>query len=384
MLLMNNQDLWSWQHYHDPQQLSYEDQKQLNTCIAKLLTSAPLVSYDQIQSLLGLLAKAHLGKLFVIQGGECGETFKDAKRNAPGTIKLLHALANILEHGLSMPIVCIGRIAGQFAKPRSNLTEADKQILTYRGDLINSLQPGINARKPDPMRLLQGYNLSSDIQQYIDTLVAVDSKTPSIFTSHEALNLFYESALTREIDGNLYNGATHMPWLGVRTNSYQQAHAHYVSAIANPIGIKIGPNSDLTDITKLIQKINPHNILGKIVIITRMGHANADKLNTLVAHIQAHDLSVVWFCDPMHGNTSIKHQVKLRFIDDMIKEISYTVDTLKTHHTRLSGIHLELTNEPITECKDNQHTKISSSLVDPRLNAKQSMKIIHKLQSMLN
>ncbi|MDZ7689830.1 MAG: 3-deoxy-7-phosphoheptulonate synthase [Balneolaceae bacterium] len=347
----------SWQKYPIKQLPEYPDQKELEAAYKELRSLPPLITSWEIEALKNKLANVLGGDGFLLQGGDCAETFADCK--SPKIVNLLKVLLQmsfILIHETGVPVVRMRRSAGQFAKPRSsNYEKVDgKKIMNYRGDLINSFKPEEEARKPDPQRLIEGYKRASLTLNFLraladegfadlhhpeyweldfmkqnkyykeyETMVNsiqkavtfMESTMPNqfntlqkinVYTSHEALNLYYDSAQTRKVPRRegFYNLSSHMVWLGNRTRDIDAAHAEYFRGIRNPIGIKVGPPFEVDETLRLIEKLNPVHEAGKIVLITRFGVDTVkEQLPEFIQAVKREGFPVVWICDPMHGNT---------------------------------------------------------------------------------
>ncbi|MEX0686458.1 MAG: 3-deoxy-7-phosphoheptulonate synthase class II [Balneolales bacterium] len=428
----------SWQQHPINQLPEYADQNKLERIYQELKSYPPLITSWEVEDLKSKLAAASRGEAFLIQGGDCAETFDSC--NSPqivGLIKVLLQTSFILIHEMGIPVIRVGRIAGQYAKPRSNNLEriGELELPTYRGDLINGFDADGEARQPDASRLLEGYHKSAMTLNFIRSLTEgggfadlhhpefweldfmrknkyykeyetmvksitnavrfVESISESsmpmlqrvqMFTSHEALNLYYDSAQTRKVPHHQgwYNLSTHMPWLGNRTRDINGAHVEYFKGIENPVGLKVGPPYDIDEVIKLIDLINPNHIEGKVTIITRMGKGNVDQyLPELIQRVKAAGNSVVWSCDPMHGNTfSTDDKIKTRNFDDILDEIKQTFAIHRSEGTNLGGVHLELTGDNVTECIGGAKGLNAAGLktnyksyCDPRLNYQQSLEM---------
>lgn len=382
----------SWLDYPDTQGVRYKDSSQLTGVVDELCQKPPLVAVKQIKALQDCLANAALGKAFVIQAGDCAEAFSAcSSERTKALLNLVNQISNKLERVLGQPITPIGRIAGQYAKPRTKLFETRENIIlpSYRGDLINDTAFCPNAREPDPKRLIQGYHHAQQTYQWIEA----SRKERAFYTSHEALQLHYESALTRRTsDNRFYNFSTHLPWLGMRTTQIDGAHVEYLRGIENPIGIKIGPSMTGDELVTLIQHLNPNHIAGRILLITRLGAKHIHNLlPALIRAVKKHKLPVTWASDPMHGNSEFTEKgVKTRKLENIWSELESTFRIHQENHSILGGIHLELTPEEVTECIGG-HAKPTpkdlsanyQSLLDPRLNPTQALEITSKLSKYL-
>ena len=427
----------SWNSKPIKQLPPYPNTDELQNAYNTLQDLPPLITSWEIDALKQKLANVADGKSFLLQGGDCAETFEGCR--APKIVNLLKVMLQtsfILVHEMGTPVVRIGRIAGQFAKPRSKDFEVinGEKMLNYRGDLINSYEPNVEARKPDPQRMLQAYNKSgltlnflralsdegfADLQHpeqweldfmqnneyYKDYESMVNSInkaihfmetiTPNAFntlhkidlyTSHEALNLYYDSAQTRKVPRKTgwFNLSGHMVWLGNRTKQIDGAHVEYSKGIQNPIGIKVGPPFDQDETLKLIETLNPNHEAGKIVLISRMGVDEVEEIMPdFIRAVKKEGHPVVWSCDPMHGNTfSTNNGVKTRSFDDILQEIKATFAVHRAEGSYLGGVHLEMTGDNVTECvgganglnEDGLDTNYET-YCDPRLNYEQSLEM---------
>ena len=430
----------TWQNFQVSQQANYADKLQLGKVIDELSMLPPLVSVNEIEELRSKVAEAARGEAFILQGGDCAELFSECNADVISSkLKILLQMSLVLIHGLNKPVIKIGRMAGQYAKPRSAETETINGISlpTYRGDLINDSQFDVHKRNPDPRSLLKGYSFASLTLNYIRTMVEnkfadfslmeswdldfvshspfeqdyhqiltqikdsialVDNLTQDksshaikdrIYTCHEALHLHYEQALTRQCDnGNWYNLSTHLPWIGMRTGQVNSAHVEYMRGIANPVGIKVSTNCSVDQLLKLCDILDPDNSPGRLLLITRFGNQNIkEHLPRLIKAIQSAGRKPLWCCDPMHGNTSVTSQgVKTRRFDAIIDELSQAFIIHKQLASHLGGVHFELTGEHVTECIGGARgltefdlDRAYKSLVDPRLNADQSLEMAMRI-----
>lgn len=429
----------SWKKKTLNQQVTYPSDTDLNQVLTKLSTLPPLVTTGEVNQLKEQLKDAALGNRFLLQGGDCAESFHECKTtNITNKFKILLQMSLILVHRLRKPIVRVGRIAGQYAKPRSSDTEIQNGITlpSYRGDLINQPAFTEEARIPSPTRMLDGYSHSAITLNYLRALVnggfadlhhphqwdlsfvhhspqakeylsivkaiedsldfvnTIDGLKSSrldridFFTSHEALHLPYETALTREEDGLWYNLSTHFPWVGMRTLTENSAHIEYLRGIQNPIAIKVGPNATPEWLKTVVNTLNPHDEAGRLTLITRFGEQKiADCLPPIIKAVKETKKTVLWTCDPMHGNTlSTKDGFKTRHFDSIISEIQQAITLHQSNDSFLGGIHLELTGENVTECiggarglSESDLKRAYHSLVDPRLNYEQSLEIALQL-----
>ena len=412
--------------------------------VAQLKAFPPLVFAGECDNLKARVAEAAAGKAFWLQGGDCAETFAGATADSiRNRIKTIIQMAAVLQYYSSLPVVKVGRMAGQYAKPRSNDTETrgDVTLPAYRGDAVNDLEFTQELRNPDPERLVRVYNTSAstlnlvraftqggfaDLRQVHEwnkgfirnssigeryeemaneigralsfmTSAGVDPeafKTVDFFSSHEALIMEYEKALTR-IDsrtGLPYDVSAHFVWIGERTRQLDGAHVDFASKIRNPIGVKLGPKSNLADVLALIDKLDPEREPGRLTFITRMGAGKIrEALPALVDGVTKSGAQVLWVCDPMHGNTyEAPSGYKTRRFDDVIDEVKGFFEVHKKLGTHPGGIHIELTGDDVTECvgggEQISHEDLSTryeTACDPRLNHQQSLELAFLVAEML-
>lgn len=427
----------SWQQKPVKQMPVYPEQAGLDEAVAVLRELPPLVTSWEIEALKAKLAHVSEGKAFLLQGGDCAETFDATK--APkivNMVKVLLQMSFILIHEMGVPVVRVGRMAGQFAKPRTHDFEKvnGHDMHIYRGDLINGFQSDSEQRMPDPARLVEGYHKAGltlnflralaeegfvdlhypeqwelDFMKnnpyYKDYAAMVESITKAVrfveaispanfsafqkvdfYTSHEALNLYYDSAQTRQVPRKkgYFNLSAHMVWLGNRTRELNGAHVEYFRGINNPVGIKVGPPYTTDEILNLIELLNPAREHGKIVLISRFGKNNIEKeLPALIKAVKKKELPVVWSCDPMHGNTfSTNGGIKTRNFDDILKEVRSAFSIHRNEGTYLGAVHLELTGDNVTECtggakglNEDELNHNYETFCDPRLNYEQSLEM---------
>ena len=429
----------SWRGKPILQQPTYPDKAKLEAVLKELNSYPPLVFAGEARSLKEQLANVSQGKAFLLQGGDCAESFSEFHAdNIRDTFKALMQMAVVMTYAGGLPVVKVGRLGGQFAKPRSSNTETigDTTLDSYRGDIINSINFDEKSRTPDPERMIKAYNqatatqnllrafasggladlhqvskwnldfahksevgekyeaLAEDIEKSLKFMEAcgVTSKTyrtlreTDFFTSHEALLLPYEEAFTRKdsLTGDWYNTAAHMVWIGDRTRQLDGAHVEYVKGIKNSIGIKAGPSMDPDDLVRLAQAVNPENEAGRLNIIVRMG-ANkvGEHMPPLIRAIEREGLKVVWSCDPMHGNTiKSSNNYKTRPVDAILTEMKQFFQVHRAEGTFAGGVHLEMTGKNVTECIGGSFTVTEEDLssryhthCDPRLNADQSLEL---------
>lgn len=399
----------SWRKLPILQVPEYDDQDKLKAVETKLASMPPLVFAGEVMALRERLADVALGKAFLLQGGDCAESFDDFSANRiRDTFKLFLQMAVVLTFGASMPVIKVGRIAGQFAKPRSSPVEVidGVELPSYRGDMVNGNAFTPAARIPDPMRMLEGYHQSastlnllrafasggladlekvhgwtldfisdsSQAQRYEEIANQIDdclnfmhacgvsSKTTlplsetEFYTSHEALLLNYEEAFTRKDtltdEGGYFSTSAHMIWIGDRTRQIDGAHVEYMRGIKNPIGLKCGPSMETDDLLRLIEKLNPDNTPGKLTLISRMGADKImDKLPPMLEAVKASGYDVVWCSDPMHGNTvKASSGYKTRRVNDVLTEVEGFFKSHDMVGTHPGGIHFEMTGSDVTEC----------------------------------
>jgi 3-deoxy-7-phosphoheptulonate synthase len=423
------------------QQPAYRDPAALLAAVDSLSRLPPIVVSWEIESLKRQIAEAQLGQRFVLQGGDCAESFADCDSGQIARkLKILLQMSLVLLHGLKKPVVRVGRFAGQYAKPRSTDTETRDGVTlpSYRGDLVN--RPGFTAleREPDPELLLRGYEraaltlnfiralidggfadlhhpeywdlgfvhhspwrdqyrqLVASISDSLDFFEAMSgtrvheaSRAP-FYASHEALHLHYEQAQTRYIErqGRWYNLSTHLPWIGMRTAALDGAHVEYCRGIANPVGVKIGPSTTPAALEALCRVLNPHDEPGRLVLIHRMGARDVESaLPALIETVAALDTPVLWICDPMHGNTETTSSgYKTRRFDNIVAELEASFRVHQRLGSYLGGVHFELTGEDVTECTggarglaDADLTRAYRSQVDPRLNYEQALELAMRI-----
>ena len=429
----------SWRELPILQQPQYPDQEELKTVESQLKSAPPLVFAEETRSLFKQLEDVCEGRAFLLQGGDCAESFSDFNAaNIRDTFKTILQMAVVLTYGGKCPVVKIARMAGQYAKPRSaDLETIDGVSLpSYRGDIVNSFEFTEQARIPDPQRLMKAYHNSAatlnllrafaqgglaDLHQVnrwnmgfvaanpqkerfqqladkiqdalefmevcgINSTIAPSLKETDLYTSHEALLLGYEEALTRRdhLSGDWYDCSAHFVWIGERTRQLDHAHIEFFKGIKNPIGVKVGPEMDPDDLIRLIDAVNPDNIPGRLTLITRMGaDVLPEKLPALVRRVQQEGRKVIWSSDPMHGNTEkATSGYKTRSFDNIMREISQFFAVHKAEGSYAGGIHLEMTGQHVTECtggayglSDDDLAQRYKTQCDPRLNADQVLEV---------
>jgi 3-deoxy-7-phosphoheptulonate synthase len=429
----------SWRTHPIRQAPSYPDPVHLTRIEQRLHRYPPLVFAGEARRLRAALAQAAEGRAFVLQGGDCAETFADFTANMiRDTFRVLLQMAVVLTFGASLPVVKIGRMAGQFAKPRSSDTETrDGQTLpSYRGDMVNAAEFTTEARAPDPSRMEFAYFQSAgtlnllrafasggyaDLHEvhrwnlgfverspladrYRDLTVRIDEtlafmaacgmtsatlrelRETDFYVSHEALLLPYEQALTRidSTSGKWFACSAHFLWIGDRTRQPDGAHVEFLRGVRNPIGMKVGPTTETDDLLRNIETLNPLNEPGRITLISRMG---ADKIGAklppLIRAVKRSGRKVVWICDPMHGNTvSTSLKVKTRSFDAILDEVRRFFDAHVAEGTWAGGVHIEMTGQDVTECVGGAQRLTEADLgaryetfCDPRLNAEQALEL---------
>jgi len=435
-------DIWtpqSWRNKPIVQQPNYKDLAQVTAVEQQLAKMPPLVFAGEIRELHRQLAQVAEGKAFLLQGGDCAETFAEFNANKiRDTFQVLLQMAVVMSFAGASPVVKIGRMAGQFAKPRSSdlETKGDTAYPSYRGDIINGNDFTASAREPDPERMLKAYhqssstlnllrafaqggfadlhqvhrwnlgfvekspqgeryqNLSNQIDQAVAFMEAcgIDSTTTpqirstTLYTSHEALLLGYEEALTRKdsLTDQWYNCSAHMIWIGDRTRQPDHAHVEFLRGVKNPIGIKVGPSTSTEDLIQLLDTLNPENLPGRITLIARMGAEKIlEKLPPLVQAVKREGRSVVWSSDPMHGNTiTASSGYKTRSVDAILTEIKGFFQVHSAEGTHAGGVHLEMTGHNVTECIGGAYQITEEGLAhrydtfcDPRLNGEQALEL---------
>ncbi len=357
-------------------ELTYNDNNLLADVQNQLATLPTLIEHNEVALLHQHFINVFHGQAFIIQMGDCAERFADACQNVTHyKYEQLIFFKRLVERVLKIPVITVGRIAGQYAKPRSSTTEiiAEQSVYAYHGDMINAEHANnlSDSRNPDPYRMLQAYNASKKI------LLHLAEGEEKIFTSHECFLLAYEQPLTRIREEVQYNLSMHLPWLGMR-NLESKPHVDYLSKIDNPVAIKIGPDASIASIVSVIQKINPQNQIGKIILIGRLGVTHVrDKLPKIIQVIKQAQLNVIWMWDPLHGNTHCDRQgKKYRLLQDLIEETIISCDILCENDIDLGGLHLEASYKTdILECVDSLDELVGNraydSALDPRLNHNQ-------------
>jgi 3-deoxy-7-phosphoheptulonate synthase len=439
----------SWKRRLASHQIVYGDRAAVDRAVARLAELPPLVTSWEIERLKSLIADAQEGKRFLLQGGDCAESIADCTPDKiTAKLKILLQMAMVLIYASKKPVIRVGRFAGQYAKPRTSPTEtrtvsgAQVTLPSYHGDLVNRFEFTEDARRPDPARMIEGYQHAAITLNFIRSLLdagfadlhhpeywdlgfmqhaalppglrdeyhqmtarladglrfmeavaqrTVDELTRTdFFTSHEGLNLLYESAQTRTVPRRqgFYDLTTHLPWLGDRTRSLDGAHVEYFRGIRNPVGVKISASITSEELVRLVDTLNPTGEPGKLVLIARMGARHvAEALPPLVEAVRRTGKRVLWVCDPMHGNSiTTPRGIKTRRFDDILAELESSWDIHERLGSHLGGVHFELTGEDVTEClgsaggggggiTEDDLARNYASPCDPRLNYDQALEL---------
>jgi 3-deoxy-7-phosphoheptulonate synthase len=419
----------------------YRDRARLEEALARLARLPPIVTSWEVEALRDQIAAAQQGRGFVLHGGDCAETFDECtSENIVQKLKILLQMSVVIIAGLKSPVVRVGRMAGQYAKPRSDDMETRNGISlpSYRGDLVNRSGFTPEEREPEPELLLRGYERAALTLNFVRSLIdggfadlhhpenwdlafvthspladryheivrrvsdgldffesitgtkIHEARRVDFFASHEGLHLYYEQAQTRFLRhrGRWYNLTTHFPWIGARTATIDGAHVEYFRGIANPIGVKIGPSTTGDGLRRLIETLNPDNEPGRLTLIHRLGADRIDPgLRQLLAAVKNSGARVLWMCDPMHGNTELLASgVKTRRFERILAELEAAFRIHGEEGTHLGGVHLELTGDHVTECiggarglSENDLHQAYRSQVDPRLNYEQAMEVAMRI-----
>ena len=431
----------SWQSYEASQQPAYPDKAELERAVSSLSRLPPITTSWEIDALKAQIAQAQRGEAFVLQGGDCAETFDECtSENIVAKLKILLQMSLVMIYGLKKPVIRVGRMAGQYAKPRSADTETrdGTTLPSFRGDLVNRSGFTADERVPDPQMILRGYEragltlnfvrslidggfadlhhpeywdldwvshssaasdyhrIVASISDSLDFLETVSGRQfhhtqrADIYAAHEGLHLHYEQAQTRYLDRRecWYNLTTHFPWIGMRTAQLDGAHIEYFRGIANPVGIKIGPGMTREWLQGLVTALNPNNEPGRLTLIHRFGtRAVEEHLPEMIKAVREIGSPVLWVCDPMHGNTeSTSDGTKTRRFENIVAELEASFKVHEAMGSYLGGVHLELTGENVTECTggargltDADLARAYKSTVDPRLNYEQAMEIAMRI-----
>ncbi len=431
----------SWQQHPASQQPAYRDAAQVSDVLERLAALPPLVTSWEVEALREHIARAQEGQAFVLQGGDCAETFADCRSDKIAQkLKILLQMSLVMLYGLKQPVIRIGRMAGQYAKPRSANEETRDGVTlpSFRGDLVNLPAFTEAAREPDPELMLRGYERSALTLNFVRSLIdggfadlhhpenwdldwvqhspladeyhaitqaisgsldffesisgnqVTATRRVEFYTSHEGLQLPYEQAQTRFLEhrGKWYNLCTHFPWIGMRTAALDGAHVEYFRGITNPIGIKLGPGMTNDWLLGLIETLNPDNIPGRLTLIHRFGATGVEEgLPKLINTVVEAGARVLWMCDPMHGNTeSTRNGFKTRRFENILSELEASFRIHKEMDSWLGGVHFELTGENVTECTGGARGLTDADLdrayhtqVDPRLNYEQAMEMAMRI-----
>ena len=437
----------SWTGFPANQQPDWPDAGALDRVLKEISTLPPLVFAGEARKLRASLAQVAAGNAFLLQAGDCAESFDDFSAvNIREKLRVILQMAVVLTYSMGVPVVKVGRIAGQFAKPRSSPTEkvGSLELPSFRGHIVNDPAPTEDARVPNPSRMLDAYhqsastlnlvraftkggfadlsrvhswtqefvesspegqryeNIAAEIERALLFMRACGIDVESnpnlhevdVYTSHEALLLGYEQALTREdsLTGDWYDCSAHMLWIGERTRDLDSAHIEFLRGVGNPIGCKVGPTTSPDYVLELCAKLNPAQQAGRLTLISRMGADKVeDSLRPLLKAVKASGHPVVWACDPMHGNTiTSTTNRKTRHFDDVLREISGFVKAHRAEGTWPGGIHVELTGENVTEClggaddlSDDDLDHRYETICDPRLNARQSLDLAFRVAELM-
>jgi 3-deoxy-7-phosphoheptulonate synthase len=443
----NNWTPSSWQAFPAVQQPQWPDNGALDNALKQISAFPPLVFAGEARSLQTALGQVASGNAFLLQAGDCAESFEEFSAvNIREKLRVILQMAVMLTYSMGVPVVKVGRIAGQFAKPRSNNTETVNgvELPVFRGHMVNGPDAHAEARIPNPDRLVQAYHQAAstlnlvraftkggfadlnrvhawnqefvaqsaegkryeDVASEIERALAfmracgIDTETNTalhqvdVYTSHEALILGYEEALTRQdsLTGGWYDCSAHMLWIGERTRQLDGAHVEFLRGVGNPIGCKIGKTTDVDYVLSLCETLNPARIPGRLTLISRMGANDVEEaLRPLLRAVRDAGHPVVWACDPMHGNTySAPNGRKTRHLEDIVKEITGFVKAHRAEGTWPGGIHIELTGENVTEClggsaglgNDDLDTRYET-VCDPRLNGRQSIDLAFRVAELI-
>jgi 3-deoxy-7-phosphoheptulonate synthase len=441
---------WSpstWRDHPAAQQPAWPDDAGLDRVLKQLSTLPPLVFAGEARNLTAELGRVVAGEAFLLQAGDCAESFDAFSADAiRDKLKIILQMAVVLTYSSGVPALKVGRIAGQFAKPRSQPTETVEgvELPVFRGHLVNDIAFTPAARTPDPERLLSAYNQSSStlnllraftkggfadlsrVHQWNQDFVASSREGPryeqiageieralrfmkacgfdtesepklhevDFYTSHEALILGYEEALTRQdsLTGDWYDCSAHMLWIGERTRQIDGAHVEFLSGVGNPVGVKLGPTATPDEVIALCDRLNPERVPGRLTLITRMGADHVDAaLPPLLAAVSESGHPVVWACDPMHGNTFTSSTGrKTRHFDAIIAELAGFFRAHRAVGTWPGGVHVELTGDDVTECLGGAEALYDTDLddryetmCDPRLNGRQSLDLAYRVAELL-
>ena len=438
----------SWRGFPAAQQPVWPDESDLDRAIKQIGTYPPLVFAGEARALQASLARVAAGNAFLLQAGDCAESFDDFSAvSIREKLQVILQMAVVLTYSIGVPVVKVGRIAGQFAKPRSSATELvdGTELPSFRGHIVNAEAPTAAARVPDPERLVQAYHQSASTlnllraftkggfadlsrvhawtQEFVASSPAgqrfealaneidralrfmracgIDTESTAalhevdVYTSHEALLIGYEEALTRQdsLTGTWYDCSAHMLWIGDRTRQLDGAHVEFLRGVLNPIGVKLGPSATAEEVLELCHALNPSHIPGRLTFITRMGADRVeDAVRPLLRAVRDAGHSVVWACDPMHGNTfTSAGGRKTRHFEDILAEVGGFVRAHQAEGTWPGGVHVELTGHEVTECLGGADDIVDSMLddryetvCDPRLNGRQSVDLAFRVAELIH
>jgi len=392
-------DSTSWSALPAAQRPEWPDAAALRQVLAVLRAYPALVAPSACDRLRAHLAAVARGEAFLLQGGDCAETFVAGTASTEGKVRTLRQMAAVLTLGAELPVITVGRIAGQYAKPRSAPTETRGAVTlpAYRGDAVNDRKFTGAARTPDPRRLLRAYEAAAGVLDHLGSLIGAGDRVPApdggtaprreeFFTSHEALLLDYEDALVR-VDpptGRRYGTSGHLLWIGDRTRQLDGAHVAFAASIHNPVAVKLGPTATADAVIALVDRLDPRRAAGRLTFVTRMGSRRVrDLLPPLVEKVMAHDAQVAWLCDPMHGNTfTAPSGYKSRRLADVMDEVAGFFEVHRALGSHPGGLHLELTGEDVTECVGGRPPigledvpRRYETACDPRLNRDQALEL---------
>jgi 3-deoxy-7-phosphoheptulonate synthase len=386
---------YCWRQPHAAQQPVWPDLGLLDEVVTDLAACPPLVTLSECDRLREHLALAASGGAFVLQVGDCAETFRSVSPSSTSrTMRMFDKMADSLSDRLDLPVVVVGRIAGQYGKPRSQSTETRQGVTlpVYRGDAVNGIEFTPEMRKPDPRRLLKAYQASAVTLSQIRSIR--EREPTEFFISHEALLLPYESALVRRdgSTGRQYGSSGHLLWIGERTRQIDGAHVAFAAPLSNPLGVKLGPMTKPDELRSLLDRLDPDQQPGKLTLITRFGAEKVrDVLPSLVECVKSHGNHVVWLCDPMHGNTvSATGGYKTRLMDDVFEEVVGFLEVQYALGSWPGGLHLEVTADDVTECLGGRDRvsvddlpKRYETTCDPRFNRNQSLEFAQSVADLL-
>lgn len=422
LLVNKNNELsppWNWLAFPMEQKITYPSKEDLKAVVEKLKSTPSFLEAESIDKLKEKINDASKGRSFILQIGDCAERFVDAtKEKTFEKLAFYTFISSLLSYYIKKPCLPIGRIAGQYAKPRTKAYEVRNKttLPSYMGDMINGFDFNTNARSPDPFRMLKAFECSKGVYSFLkeffekklqtsrmekylkrfyrssdnfpfQKVLKIANDIDCLYTSHDALNLFYEASLTHRVEENqkAYSLSGQLLWLGERTRRINSAHVEYLKNIENPIGIKVSAKAKVDELCQIIESLNPRGEDGKILLITRFGSKNVKShLKKLIKGVLDHKLNVTWICDPMHGNT-IKSLVnpKTRYLSDIKTELCDTKNILESFGVVLGGLHLEASTYDVTECVGGESVQDLDSLslryesyCDPRLNISQTVELV--------